>query len=191
MTAESTFLLAPPPVKPIPEDLAGVDIPADEIPKPTTTSLERIKAKLAAEAAKENDPISYKLPVPMRPHIIVEYGPIDQTQWNGLVEVMVKTKMAVLDMQARALATFCRGIYIKDDETGELFSADVNDPSAPAPRFDERLARSLGIPYGGVIYEFVKAVYKLDGGVLSTCAALMDLSGYGAAGEIEASAEGK
>lgn len=191
MTTATFDLTATDPEPALPDELAGVDIPADQIPAPTTTSLDRIKAKLAEEAAKENEPISFKLPVPQRPHIIVDFGPINQTQWNGLTDVMLKSKMTVLDMQARALATFCRGVYVKDDVTGELLSADVNDQTTAAPKFDERLAHSLGIPWGGVVYEFVKAVYRLDGGVLSTCAALLDLSGYGAAQEIEASAEGK
>jgi hypothetical protein len=166
------------------------DWSSDELPAPTVTALDRIKAQIAADKDKDARKVSFRLPVLQRPYLVIEYGPIVAATWNGLQAKALETGMSDVDMQARGLALFVRGVYLRADDDS-LISADLNDPAKPAPKFDERLATSLGIPWGGVQYEFIKTLYVLDGELASTALALLTLSGFGKAAEVVASAEGK
>lgn len=181
----STFDIAPV------TEPAAVDPATDAalIPEPTSSALDRIKAKYAVARREAAEKLEFALPVPRMELVVVKYRAVTNAEWNGLLEMAGKTKMNPLETQQRTLATFCTGIYFKGDD-GELVSIDLENPTQPAPRFDQRAANALDLPWGGLAYALVDELYLTDGDVISTSAALLDLSGYQRGMEIAASAEG-
>jgi hypothetical protein len=185
MTETASFTLTDQP-DPVPAE--PVLDPAS-LPPATTTALDRLKARISEEREQALKSLTFKLPVPRWDSVVVEYAAISSERWGRMIEMAQKTDMSNLDFNSRFLAQQAKAIYVKDDD-GELISADLEDPSQPPPTFDKRLANSLGLTYQGVAVDMVKELYLTDGDIISTAAALLDLSGFQRAQEIEASVLG-
>jgi hypothetical protein len=161
------------------------------IPTGTTSAMDRLRQKMKDARTQAAAKLAFRLPVPRMEMVVVEYGPVDQTIWTGILEQAEKrTNVSNLEIQARLLAQFVNGVYVLTED-GEYVSADLSDPHGPAPRFEKRLADALGIPWGvGLPWEFARTLYLTDGDLISTAAAVLDMSGYGRAKEIEAGVAG-
>jgi hypothetical protein len=177
MTETASFTLTDQP-DPVPAE--PVLDPAS-LPPATTTALDRLKARISEEREQALKSLTFKLPVPRWDSVVVEYAAISSERWGRMIEMAQKTDMSNLDFNSRFLA---------QQANGELISADLEDPSQPPPTFDKRLANSLGLTYQGVAVDMVKELYLTDGDIISTAAALLDLSGFQRAQEIEASVLG-
>jgi hypothetical protein len=161
------------------------------LPAPEATVLDRIKAQLAAEREKAAASTTFVLPVPRHPSVLIEFTALTQAVWQAIQEEGAKTDAKPVDTQARLLIEACSGIFVEFD--GQTFPAAESLGGRP-PTFKgdlEAVGKLVGIPYAGVRGEWVKALYVTDGDLISTSAAVLDLSGFARAAEIEASVKGK
>ena len=171
----------------IPTTLAPED---DVAPLKEATSMDRLRAKMVAAREKAAGELTYKLPVPRMPELVVEFKPVDQKILAGILERARGQKdVSQVEINCRIIAAFCKGVWFEGDG-GELVSADLNEPDKPAPRFEQRLADAVGVPWVGDYSDLVKEIYLVDGDIVSTAEAIAHHSGFGTADQIEASIRG-
>lgn len=178
MTVQTVTLTTPP-----------TDLPP--LPLPVSTVLDRIKSQLADERQKAAESTKFYLPVPRHPSILVEYTALSQAVWQSVTEEGAKNGTSAVDTNARLAIEACSGVYIEFD--GERFPANESlTGRAPSFKDDlESVGKITDIPYAGVRTEWVKALFVTDGDLISTMAAVLDLSGFARAAEIEATVKGK
>ncbi len=153
------------------------------------SALDVLKDKLAKARVEAAAKLAFELPVPRMDMLVVRYRPVDQRVWTGILDRASKQPdVTPLDINCRLLAAHVEGVFVDDGE--KLVSADLLNPDQEAPRFEQRLAEALGIDWNNDQSDLVKRVYLTDGDVISTAAAVLDLSGFGRADEIEASVRG-
>ena len=153
--------------------LADVDTPIDAPDGSALQSLRARREKMLADTAH----IDLEVTEYGEPTIFVRYRPVRQ---DALDQTYKRTanlrKDRTVITNAIILAEACIGIGQVVD--GEEISIDTENPDAPWPRFDKRLAQLFGIPATkstAVLREFYG---RLDGLVISTAATLAEKSKF-------------
>lgn len=171
-------------------DQTSHDDAAELHDEPTPT----LRRSLKDRRAKAVGELFLDRPVPrLEPQVWVRFKPIGSARIEAINKAAAKSKDPDKNVvgNARALAESCIGLFEKID--GELRSLDPDDdravqiPDDPKatlppipddwPRFDESLARLLGVPFITAT-NIVRELYLTDGDIVSEAGELTVWSGY-------------
>lgn len=100
------------------------------------------------------------------PKIVVRYGPIHTTRLEKSIEARHDQDEATLNTTADAMVDACIGIYTVNDEDEKLSLRD-GDPHGTWTKFDQDLAKSLGLPpLNSTAADVCRYLYLTDGDLL-------------------------
>lgn len=111
------------------------------------------------------------------PPIWVRFRPVGDGEASRINKSIEKSKDDEVNVIANAkiLANACLGVFEIID--GKEVSLDPENPDE-LTKFDERLARELGLPESARGVDVVRALYATDGDVIATAQRLSEFSGY-------------
>lgn len=128
--------------------------------------------------------------VPRLPGVVVRFAPIPGAvieQINRRTEKSKDPERFVLGA-ASSLSHAVLGVFdVTDDEDASiastkdgrhLISIDADHPNDPAPKFDARLAKLLGLPETATAIQVVRGFYLTDGDIVSESNEVTMWSGY-------------
>jgi hypothetical protein len=160
--------------------------PTDAAETAPNTLRGRLRERREAVAAK----LYTDRDVPRLPGVVVRFGPIPGgtiEQINRRTEKSKDPERYVLGA-ASSLTHACLGVYdVTDDEDAaiattkdgrHLVSIDADHPDDPAPKFDARLAKLLGLHETASAIQVVRGFYLTDGDVVSESNEVTVWSGY-------------
>lgn len=171
------------------DEPAGIDEPTPDVglePAADGSTLASLRSR--RERAIANLKIDLEVP---EMGVFVRYKPITQAMLDKANKQAAASKDPDASVIANAgiLAAACIGVgEVIDDEPVSVDPDDRSPDPADWPKFDKRLARLLGVPAGKAA-DVVRALYPLEGSILSTVTKLGVWSGF-ATEQLERDTEG-
>lgn len=183
---EATFTVdRPGPGRVLAEVPPVVDAGLPPATAPEGAPVDRLAARLKVLAERNQKSPVFEYPVPGWDGLLwVRYATLDEEVVARVRAESLAVETRLVDFYATLLVEHCRAVLIRDD-TGKLVSADLSAPDRPAPRYDDRLARSLKWDYS-TADDLVVRLHRTTGYVGSAYEALEADCGFSRAQEIRA-----